>query len=70
METLGFRANCKTSCAKQKQKKNLHQRSLIFFTTCVICKQNKERQRVEEQLPKFSPTFVFYDLCGEIANVG
>jgi hypothetical protein len=25
---------------------------------------------VKEQLPKFSPTFVFYDLCGEIANVG
>ncbi len=49
----------------QNKNKNLHQRSLIFFTTCVINLQTKqERQRVEEQLPKFSPTFVFYDLCG------
>jgi hypothetical protein len=28
--------------SKLQNKKKLHQRSLIFFTTCVICKQNKK----------------------------
>jgi len=68
METLDFRANCKTSCAKQNKKSAPKKLNLLHNLCNLQTKQ--ERQRVEKQLPKFSPTFVFCNLCGEVANVG